>query len=183
MTKKSLSAAPARLQRMILRLQRYDYSITYKPGKDMTLADSLSRLPKTNQDEEIKLELKVAFVQFSRNKIAQLQQETSKDSELGMLKKHVVDGFPERAKSIHPSLREYWNFRDEISMENGLVLKGERVVIPESLRQEFLAKIHEGHQGITRCQQRAKSTVFWPGINDEIKRMVQVGAGDSDCQC
>ena len=90
-----------------------------------------------------------------------------------MLKKLVVQGFPEKSKSVHSSIREYWNFRDEISLENGLILKGERVIIPESMRSEFTTKIHEGHQGITRCQQRAKATVFWPGINEDIQRAVE----------
>ena len=77
--KKNLTAAPARLQRMLLRLQRYDYSITYKPGKEMTLPDSLSHLPKHTTDDTIDLNIKVCFVQFSSNKLAELRGSTTND--------------------------------------------------------------------------------------------------------
>ena len=53
---KNLTAAPARLQRMLLRLQQYDMVITYRPGMEMLLADALSRLP-SGTSREIKLDL------------------------------------------------------------------------------------------------------------------------------
>ena len=41
--KKSLISAPKRLQRMLLRLQKFDLEVTYKKGTEMVLADTLSR--------------------------------------------------------------------------------------------------------------------------------------------
>ena len=160
-SRKNLTAAPARLQRMLLRLQRYDYQITYKPGKEMTLPDSLSRLPKGGQDAEIDLNVKVCFVQFSTQKLNELREATITDPTLNLLMKYIVNGFPEKQRDIHSDVRCYWPFRDELSLENGIILKGEQTVIPESLRKCYLEMIHTVHQGITRCQQRARSCVYW----------------------
>ena len=79
-TKKSLSAAPARLQRMLLRLQRYDYSIRYRPGKEMVLADGLSRLPTSIDSPEIPLNVQVCFVQFSNKKLEEIKEATREDT-------------------------------------------------------------------------------------------------------
>lgn len=84
-SKKNLTAAPARLQRMLLRLQKYDYEIVYRPGKEMTLPDSLSRLPKDSTDEEIDLKMNVCLVQFSTEKLRQLREETVQDEHLNIV--------------------------------------------------------------------------------------------------
>ena len=171
-SRKNLTAAPARLQRMLLRLQRYDYQITYKPGKEMTLPDSLSRLPKGGQDAEIDLNVKVCFVQFSTQKLNELREATITDPTLNLLMKYIVNGFPEKQRDIHSDVRCYWPFRDELSLENGIILKGEQTVIPESLRKCYLEMIHTVHQGINRCQQRARSCVYWPGMNQDIEDLI-----------
>lgn len=173
-SRKTLTAAPARLQRMLLRLQRYDYTIKYRPGKEMVLADSLSRMRKTRtaNDKEINLEHKVCFIQFATQRLLELQEETKKDTELSILLKTIVQGFPERQRDIHSEIKPYWAFRDQLSIEDGLVLKGECIIIPAALRKRYLQTLHDGHQGITRCQQRAHTSIYWPGINKDIEDMV-----------
>ena len=52
-------------------------------------------------------------------------------------------------------------------------LLGNRIVIPPSICQEILGKLHCGHQGITRCRERARQSLWWPGINKEIETMIQ----------
>ena len=61
---KNLTPASPRLQRMLLRIQGYDMTIEYRPGRDMLVADAMSRLP-SNRHEPIDLDIKVTFVQFS----------------------------------------------------------------------------------------------------------------------
>ena len=62
--------------------------------------------------------------------------------------------------------------RSELSVHEGMLIKGCQIVIPKSLRTEILSKIHEGHLGITKCRERAKQSVWWPGISGEIQRLV-----------
>ena len=46
-------------------------------------------------------------------------------------------------------------------------------MVPESLQQETLAKLHHGHQGIVRCRLRAQNSVWWPGISQRIKDVIE----------
>jgi hypothetical protein len=172
-SKKSLSAAPARLQRMLLRLQRYDYSIRYRPGREMVLADSLSRLPTSIESPEISLNVQVCFIQFSNQKLQEIKESTQADIILHRLKEFIFEGFPEKQRDLPTDLKPYWSFRDELSVENGIILKGEQIIIPASLQRSYLEAVHTGHQGITRCQQRAKAAIYWPGINNEIEDMIR----------
>ena len=138
----------------------------------MVLADGLSRVPSTIESHEIPLDLKVCFVQFSSNKLEALREATRKDTKLHRLMEYIFEGFPEKQRDLHNDMKPYWSFRDELSVENGLILKGERIIVPQAMQQEYLNAIHTGHQGIVRCQQRAKSSIYWPGINNDIETMI-----------
>ena len=177
---KPLTSAPPRLQRMLLELQKYDYKITYKPGRAMIPADALSRLPKRTADPPIPLDITVNFVQFSQSALSKLKDSTALDPALGELLQVICKGFPEHQHQVSSLLRPYWCFRDQLSIEDGLVIMGQRIVIPEELRPYYLSKIHEGHQGTTRCQQRARTCIYWPGINKDIQNCVEQC---QKCQC
>ena len=60
----------------------------------------------------------------------------------------------------------------ELSVCNGLLLRGDRIVIPQSLQPEILGKLHCRHQGISKCRERARQSVWWPGINKYIEVMI-----------
>ena len=62
--------------------------------------------------------------------------------------------------------------RNELSLHDDLLLRGNRVVIPTTLRQEILHKLNEGHQGIVKCRLHAKDSVRWPGISDDINTFI-----------
>ena len=58
-----------------------------------------------------------------------------------------------------------WNYREDLSVENSLVLKGYRLIIPERLRPQMLSLVHQDHMGTEKCLLRAKDCMFWPGIS------------------
>jgi hypothetical protein len=168
---KNLANTPPRLQRMMLRLQPYDFNIVYKPGREMVLADSMSRLnPK--KGPQIALDTTIHVVQFSTEKLREMQQHTSNDEVLHVLKETILNGWPESPRQVCKSIRQYWSCRNELSLEDGLILFGDRIIIPESKRREVMDKLHYGHQGVNKCQLRAKTCVFWPGINKNIEEEV-----------
>ena len=57
-------------------------------------------------------------------------------------------------------------------IEDGLILKGTRIIIPGEKREEILKLIHEGHLGLNKCKMRAKETVYWLGINEQLEHLV-----------
>ena len=69
-------------------------------------------------------------------------------------------------------VQSYWNFRGDITYTylNGLVLKGDRIIIPSVMRRETLSKIDEGHLGAEKCKRRAHQSE--PGLNNQIEQVV-----------
>ena len=174
---KPLDKAPARLQRMLLRLQRYDIDLRYKPGKELYSADTLSRahLPTTGDDDEdlaLYVHSATANLPVSDGKLAELRQETASDSAMIELAKIIQEGWPNHKQKVPKQVREYWTFRDELVVIDGLILKGETIIVPQALRKDVLAQIHEGHLGIERSKLRARDLVFWPGMTKQIENIV-----------
>ena len=73
---------------------------------------------------------------------------------------------------VDPEVALFFPYRTEISCSQGMILRGERIIIPKSLRSDIKKCIHQGHQGIVRCKRRAQRSVFWPNINNQIEIMV-----------
>ncbi|KAK7088654.1 hypothetical protein V1264_022553 [Littorina saxatilis] len=170
--KKSLASTPPRLQRMMLQLQHYDVTIQYRLGKEMILADSLSRLNPT-PSKSISLEQSIYAVQFSSDRLQELRQKTDADPDLAALRDTIIDGWPDNAKLLPKRLRDYWSCKDELSVEDDLVLKGDRIIIPAAMQAYILQNIHAGHQGSEKCKLRAKTCVYWRGINTHIDDWVK----------
>ena len=66
----------------------------------------------------------------------------------------------------------YWTFREEQTIEDGLILKDTRIVIPNKKCEAILKLIHEGHLGLNKCKLHAKETVYWPGLNDQLEKLI-----------
>ncbi len=176
--KKNLAEVPSRLQRFILRCLKFDIQVKYKPGKSIPVADALSRVCFKKDEVQPKEESEVFFINTSTSLIdlAAVKEEVLADPEMNLLKNMVFKGWPDYRKQCPQELWEYWTFRCDLVLEDGLVMKGDRVVIPKKLRPEILTAIHTGHQGETKCILLARESVFWPGITNQIREMVK------DCQ-
>ena len=180
--KKPLLSAPKRLQHMLLRLQHYNLDVNYKKGSEMYIADFLSRasLPhshdKTNDYDIFSLELEnmnfAEFLRISDTRLQQIQKLTCTDCQLQTLKKTILAGWPNCKDEIHPSIREFWSMREELTMQNGIIYKGHRVLIPKVMRAELLSRIHSSHLGAEACLRKARDVVFWPHVNADIKEEV-----------
>ena len=178
--KKPISSTSARIQRLLLRLLQYDIDIHYLPGKSNVIADALSRVsplpPKAVDIKAINCiaenELSVN-IPASKTKVEEFQDSTCRDITLQELAKIVHKGWPKEQKDCPEILHPYWTFRECISLENGLLFKDDRLIIPEAERDQILELLHYGHYGITRTQDRAKESVFWPGITRDIESKVK----------
>ena len=85
----------------------------------------------------------------------------------------ILKGWPEKRDECPQILKSYWNYRDELSVLDGLILKGTRIIIPNDCRDEVLEKLHEGHFGIDRTKLRARDSMYWLQINRDIETLVK----------
>ena len=168
---KSMAATPTRLQRMVIQLQDYNFSVEYVPGSQNVIADSLSRLP-SPENSEISLDLRVDLVRFSSEKLLELKTSTAQDAQLNHLKEVIMIGWPENIKETASHVREYWSLRDQLTVEDGIILKGQQVVIPASMKQDILRQLHTAHLGIEKTKLLAKDTVFWLNMTKDIEQLV-----------
>lgn len=180
--KKPLASAPTRLQRMLVRLQRYRYTVEYLPGSQMLIADTLSRaylpdtaaiefpeevaaLADTEQQEVLKLVASAATIEL-------IKKAAAADDQYQLLRRQIALGWPASPADVPADLREFTTFADELAESDGLVFKGQRVVVPQEARAFILQRIHSSHIGVNGCIRRAKESVFYPGLTADIKKLV-----------
>ncbi len=176
--RKPLAECPLRLQCMRIKLQRYDFKLEYTPGKYLYTADTLSRAvdptvkasSQMEDDIEAYVNMVTTTVPVAPTRIEQIRAETLKDPDLQELIKVIAEGWPEQCTAKN---REYWNVRAELTVVDGIVYKGQKIVIPRSMRKIMLEKIHEGHLGMEKCKQRARSVMYWPRMNSDIDNTVK----------
>ena len=162
---------------MLLRIQQYDVSIKYVPGSDVKLADALSRENPCNTGPIRGLDMSVHEVTYT-TRIVEIRMETSKDITLHALCEIIPLGWPDNRAHCPMHLMPFWNFRDELSVEDGLILNGQRIILPKSLHAAALEHTHYAHQVAEKCKLRAKAVVFWCGVNHDIDEMVKSCATD-----
>ena len=178
--KKHITDAPSRLQRiLVLRCLRFDLEVKYRPGKSIPVADALSRVCFGDNTHAIRRsEYDVHFITDVSCPInmEHVKSTTTQDATLNMLKDMIYQGWPDYRKQCPQELCDkwdYWNFRSDLVLEDGFILKGDKIVIPEQLRMQVLQAIQTGHQGETKCILLARDSVFWPGISTDTRRMVK----------
>jgi transposase InsO family protein len=177
-SRKPLTSAPPRLQRLLVKIQGYDFEITYRPGSTMVLSDTLSRLPNPYKKEDVDLDhhvdnISIDLVNFGSNKQEALQTETSRDPVLRELQQIIVTGWPETIKEVPMDIRPYWSIRDELGVSHGVIFKGRQVLVPEPIRADILQQLHQSHMGIEKTRRLAHDSVYWPRINQDIESLVK----------
>ena len=165
---KNLANVPPRLQRMLLELQRYDVTIKYRPGKEMQLADALSRCP-ARASQEIKLDMRVDYIAFTKPWIEKMKDSMQRDPILATVYQLTQQGWPHQRRHVPCLARRYWDFRDKLSTDDGMLLKGPRLIIPGELQEEYLSRLHEGHLSASKVQENAKQHMYWTGIDADIE--------------
>ena len=152
--------------------------VQYRRGTEIPLADALSRVtPLPTEEDGIQLPIIAvneitANIPCSSNDLDQIREETRKDPMLKLLMHYIAEGWPRERKQLPRELHDYWNYREDMSLEDGIATKGHRILIPSTLRRKALQQIHEGHQGVEKCMLKARESVFWPGISDDIREAV-----------
>ncbi|CAG2213699.1 unnamed protein product [Mytilus edulis] len=145
----------------------------------MYLADTLSRayLKETsdtsNTTDKIESINMIDELPISEERISELTEHTTKDQQMQELKEVIQEGWPSNKWNVPSTVSIYFDIRDELTLQNGLLFKGERVIIPKSLRTDMIKNIHSSHIGIEGCLRRANISLYWPGMNAEVKYFIQ----------
>ena len=172
--------ASARLQRWALILRAYSYRIAYKSGDTIPHADGLSRLPLPNAPNEVPLPgetiLLMESLKSSPVSAEEIKLLTSRDPILAQVHHMLLHGWREmEGEGFVPFQRR----REELSVHDGCVLCGSRVVVPTKGRRRILELVHESHPGISRMKSLARGFVWWPGMDKDIE---EYGKGCEVCQ-
>ena len=180
-TTKHLEELPLRVQRFRLRMMRFNFSMSHVPGKHLLIADALSRSPNAEAEatnvlhEEIQVfvDAVLAAIPATEERIEQIRQAQQKNTECQKLLEAVQTGWPAK-QTLPASLKLYHSVAGEITVANDLLLRGSRIIIPPQLQKEVLQRIHNGHLGITKCRERAKQSVWWPRISEELTELIAI---------
>ncbi|KAK2556262.1 Transposon Tf2-6 polyprotein [Acropora cervicornis] len=177
--KRPLASAPRRLQSMMLTLQRYSFTVEYRKGSSLLIADTLSRAPLPETTHGHLHDELVYRVEFEDNNpelsgfqdatVQEIRTEASTDPEQKAIRTFVETGWPNDKASVPVLIHPYWSVRHELTIHDGLLFKQDRVVIPSSLRSNILRKLRTAHRGTEFTLRHARSCVFWPGINSQIE--------------
>ena len=173
--KKTLAKAPKRLQGMLLQTQKYDIDVVYLKGKHMYIADMLSRSYMTtgkNYQAEFELVNMVSFLPIRDERLTQIRKATNQDEVCDQLRNTIIQGWPTEKMDLPAVLHPYFHTRDEMSVQNGLIFKGDRVLIPLSLQSDIKRSIHSSYIGIDGCLRHARECVFWPEMSSEIRKYI-----------
>jgi len=175
--KKSLHKAPERLQRMLMRTQLYDIKLNYRRGSTMYLADALSRafLPYDvvqKTAEEFKSVNTVEHIRVKPATLQEIRAHTEQDEVLQELMKVIKGGWPKTKHEVSHQLTSFFGIRDELSMQDGIVLRGERVVIPKTLQCQMVNRVHYAHTGTASSLAQARECIYCPGMSTDVKHFI-----------
>ena len=98
---------------------------------------------------------------------------TREDAELQALSRLISNGRPKKRSNLLRSLQLYWNFRDKLTAEDGILFKNRKILVPELLRSEYFDRIHSGQQGIDKYLKKAREFIFWNGYTQDIKETME----------
>ena len=178
---KRLDELPIRLQRLRLKIAGLPYQVTYVKGTSQTSADCLSRAPLKNNFQPSDFELQdniqdheICFIQnlpVSAKKLDLIIEMQKQDPILSKIRYYCQSEWPS-PKKVPIFEKPYLSIRSELSIVNDVLCKSNKIVVPQKLRPEMLDRIHEGHLGIVKSLERARSALWWPNYTSQIKTRV-----------
>eukprot|EP00731_Ephydatia_muelleri_P009993 Em0005g579a len=184
--KKSILVAPGRLQRLeccyscsdmtwmwCMCRENYKWWLTCclelqlnhpqeRRGKNMTFCLENQEVESTKERE---------FVFVSDQKMEAIKKAALQDPEQCGLRRGLGQGWPSNISQVSLPLRPYRNVRDLLTVQDGVIYKGGQVVVPLELRGQILQRLHMSHQGTESTLRRARDSVYWPGMTEDVKRV------------
>jgi hypothetical protein len=182
---KPQSKPTARLHRLFLRLQPYKLLLKHVPGKK-NAADYLSRhplksiSPSVSEVDEQTEQMCVSAVSYYNTHgeasitLEEIHEETLKDETLQEVMKCVLNkGWSTLNSELKSEFQSFKSIKDELCVVKGLLLRDERIVMPEVLRERAVKLAHASHQGIVKTKQLIRETIWFPGIDKMVEKRIE----------
>ena len=156
---------------------QFSYTISHIPGKNLIIADTLSRSPITETDDTLEKEVQTYLecihqsLPATDNFLHKSADSIQRDPVCAKLIQYCQQGWPDRFHMKGP-VKSYYPVANELSYHNKLLYRGNRLIIPPELQSEVLSRLHSVHQGVTKCLARAKQSVWWPGLHKQLSSLV-----------
>ena len=145
---KSLTEATLQLQCLLICTFPYDFTVRYIKGSTNQLANCLSRLgcQKDKIDlPKLKIHAITRQLHATADRLNQFCAETAQDEELALHKHIVQTGWPHNICDLPKEIQPYWTFCEEMTIEDGLLLMGTCIIVPQTLCKEMIQLLHIGH--------------------------------------
>ena len=107
-------------------------------------------------------------IQTDATNLQQIWEETTSVPILNKLSEVLHKRWPDKRDKCLRVLHEDWNFREDLIIEIGLLLKGNRIIIPTNFGQEMLKIIHQGQLEQEECLLKARTSIYWPAASKDI---------------
>ena len=183
LNKQTLDQCSPRIQRLKMRMMKFHFEVVYVPGKQLVVADMLSRQPLGIQPgDAVMKELVLAVEEHvheiktvlpaSESALSRFREATSSDPEMMELLRVIHSGWPDHVSQLPIIVRPYWCAKEMLTEVDGIILRGQQIVVPKCMRPEMVQLAHEGHLGITKTKRRAREAVWWPGMNSKLEETV-----------
>ena len=122
---------------------------------------------KLQEDCDAYVALQITSIPATESRLNQIRECLKHDEVSQQLMQFCESGWPDK---VTGPAKQYL---PELQVQDGLLLRGSRLIIPNYMRQDILSRLHAGHQGITKCRERAEASVWWLGLGKRITDTVQ----------
>ena len=166
--------ASARIQRWALILGAYDYEISYKAGANHANADMLSRLPLPDSPTEVPIPGDTIMVMDMLHSLPVTARDiktwTDRDPVLSKIRNFVLKGWKDTPDE---ALKPYQQCKNELSVQDGCLQWGSRVIMPPAGRFRIRQELHSGHPGISKMKSLTRSFVWWSNMDKDLEETVK----------
>lgn len=172
---------------IIAREYNHTEWVEFVTGKENVVADAISRAPhndSTEFDEFQKLNIYKIFKQLedcdvssylsiSDSCLDKIMKATEQDAALQTVIDYIRNGWPNSIDRVPSAAKIYFKYRSELSTQDGLVFRNDRILIPSTLQRAMIDKVHLSHNGIESTLKLARENIFWPGMSAQITDVVK----------
>ena len=164
----------ARIQCMHMRLQNYNIYLTHVKGTQLFFADTLSRAHSDSLElkDLFNDELSMAKINSTFDILHSIKDEYKTDEKMIETMKQISQGWETPHTILPPSVQIYHKYKDELCIQDNMIVMGNRLLIPQNNRKKVLKILHETHLGITKIKQLTRDTVFWLNIDTQITDLI-----------